>query len=139
VTALAQTILSLRITHPSRDLSQVCSAIGLRPKIIWKKGGERRTPKGTKLGGLRDGSYCSISLGKWSRVSLEKQIDVALKRLRQHKAVLQRFSASGGRISFFVGLSSHRTNFGEVLNAPILAEMAKLKIGVELDIYFDNQ
>ncbi len=130
--------LSLHIKHPTRDLSSVCSALRFEPTNIWKKGDERRTPKGNKIGGLRENSYCSIDLGQSSREPLPKQIEAALTLLQPHRAMLQRLSSTGGTISFYVGWFCDE-DAGETLNAQILERMARLRVALELNIYLPDQ
>jgi hypothetical protein len=132
-----RTRLSLHIKHPTRDLSPVCSALGLKPRVIWKKGEERRTPKGRKLGGLRDASYCSIELAQESRRSLAKQTEAALERLEPHRAVLRRLSSTGGRISFCVGWFCDEHS-GELFSTDLLRAMTRLRIALDLNIYLPD-
>ena len=125
---------SLHIRHPTRDLARVCQTLGYRPKIIWSKGDARQTPKGTELEGVRDGSYCSISLGRTSRIDLSTKIEASLRTLRRHKALLRRLSSSGGRISFCVGWFLDR-DAGEELDWKILAALADLRTGLDMRVY----
>ena len=130
--------LSLHIKHPTRDLASVCSALGFKPTNIWKKGDERRTPKGNKIGGLRENSYCSIGLGQSPRDPFPKQIEAVLTLLQPHRSMLRRLSSSGGTISFYVGWFCDEDT-GETLNAQILERMAHLGIALELNIYLPDQ
>ncbi|PSO22121.1 hypothetical protein C7G42_09610 [Bradyrhizobium sp. MOS003] len=129
--------VSLKLKHPTRDLSRVCKALGLEPKHIWKMGDERRTPKGNPLGGNRDSSYCLIELGPTSRKSLAKKIESALGRLQSHRALLRRLSSTGGKVTFSVGwfLDEHS---GETFSGDSLKSMARLQIGLELHAYLPD-
>lgn len=129
--------LSLHIKHPTRDLSSVCTTLGLEPKHIWEKGEERRTPKGNKLGGKRDSSYCAIELEP-SKASLPKQIEAALALLKPHQAMLRKLSSTGGRISFYVGWFCDE-HTGEAFGWEILDAMADLRIALDLNIYVPDQ
>jgi len=126
--------LSLHIRHPTRDLSVVCRALGLQLKHMWKRGDERRTPKGSKIGGLRETSYCSIGFGAPSRKPLAKQIEAVLMLLKPHRAMLRRLSSTGGRISFFIGWFCDE-NTGETFGRQLLDAMADLRIVLDLNIY----
>ncbi|MGA7806945.1 hypothetical protein [Bradyrhizobium sp.] len=97
------TKVTLHLHHPTRDLRQVCAALGLVPRHVWKKGDERQSPNGRNLGGFRDSSYCSADLGETSRETLPKKIEAALMRLEQHREILEEVWSTGGRLSFFVG------------------------------------
>ena len=126
--------MSINITHPTRDLSGVCDALGLQPKIIWKEGDERRAPRGQKLGGIRTHSRCLIDFGPASTESLVKQLEAALALLRPHQSLLQELSFSGGRLNFFVGLFSGE-NTEEMLDIKLMETMVNLRIDLVLDIY----
>jgi hypothetical protein len=120
--------------HPTQDLSGVCDALGLQPKIIWKKGDERRAPKGQKLDGIRKNSRCLIDFGPTSTESLAKQLEAALVLLRPHQILLQELSSSGGKFNFFVGLFCGE-NTVEVLDTKLMETMVSLRIDLILDIY----
>jgi hypothetical protein len=129
--------LSLHIRHPARNLSTVCSDLGFKPAYIWKKGDERLTPKGNRIGGIREASYCSIDFGSTSREHLAKLIEAKLELLKPHQATLRRISTTGGTISFYVGWFCDE-NTGETFNVQLLREMAGLRIALELNIYVKN-
>lgn len=134
-----RTQLSVRLQHPTRDLSRVCDVLGLKPKRIWKKGDERTTPKGTKLGGVYESSFCYFDVGRVSREPLPKQIDTALKLLEPHRSTLRRLNSSGGKISFFVGWFLDDSIMGEEFDARLLERMARLRIALDLSIYVPDQ
>lgn len=128
------TKLSLHIKHPTRDLSAVCIALDLKPTHIWKKGDERQTPRGAKIGGTRTNSYCSIEFGASSRRPLPKQIEAALAVLKPHRAILRRLSSTGGRLSFYVGWFC-AGDTGERLDWQLLEAMTDLRIALDLNVY----
>jgi hypothetical protein len=126
--------VSLNITHPTWDLSGVCDALGLQPKIIWKNGDEKRAPRGQKLTGIHTYSRCLINFGPTTTESLTKQLEAALVLLRPHQALLRELSSSGGELNFSVGLFSGE-NTMEVLNIKLMETMVSLRIDLVLDIY----
>lgn len=129
-----RTKLSLHITHPTRDLSAVCDAFGRRPIRLWKAGDERRTPKGTKIGGIRSESACAFDFGPATRRPLAKQIEAALLLLKPHRRMLRSLSSTGGRISLFVGWFCDEYT-GESFSHNVLEKMADLRISLDLNIY----
>jgi uncharacterized protein DUF4279 len=129
-----RTKLSLHIRHPTRNLLSVCQSLGLQPKIVWKKGDERQTPKGTKTGGTRENSYCAIDFGAASKVELSEKIEAALRMLKRHRALLRRLHSTGGRASFYIGWFC-KGDTGEELGYKVLAGMADLCIALDLNIY----
>lgn len=54
--------ISLRLVHPSADLSPCSKEFGLEPSRVWKVGEARTTPRGTPLEGLRSESYWTTPL-----------------------------------------------------------------------------
>jgi len=106
----------------------------MRPAHLWAVGDERQTPKGTKLGGLRTESYCSIDLGSTKRKYLSAQIEAALVLLKPHRRMLRRLSSTGGRISFFVGWFCDE-HTGDSFDRQLLDQMADLRIELELNVY----
>jgi hypothetical protein len=101
-------------------------------------GDERRTPKGTSIGGAREVSYCSIELGAASKRGLSKKIEAAVQLLKPHRTLLRRLSATGGRISLYVGWFCDE-HTGEALGYEILARMADLRIALDLNIYVPDK
>jgi hypothetical protein len=112
--------------------------MGLVPTRIWKKGDERKTPKGTKTGGTRANSYCLIAFGEKSPKPLSEKIESALSILKPYREILRELSSSGGALSFFVGWFLD-DNTGSYFDWEILNEMAELHIGLDLDIYLPQE
>jgi hypothetical protein len=130
--------LSLHLHHPTRDLAVVCAALGLAPRRIWKAGDERKTPTGTKIGGLRDSSSCSIELGVRSREPLSERFDAALVLLRPHRAMLRELSSEGVRVTFYIGWFCDE-HTGDTFPWKLLEEMSDLRIDLELNIYIPDE
>jgi hypothetical protein len=133
-----RTVLSLHLHHPTRDLSTACAALGLVPRHIWTRGDEHQTPKGTKIGGIRDSSYCSIELGITSQEPLSDKIEAALALLRPHRGILRELSSEGGRLTFFIGWFCDEDT-GEALRWQTLDEMSDLRIELGLNIYVPDK
>ncbi|MBR0825908.1 DUF4279 domain-containing protein [Bradyrhizobium manausense] len=129
--------LHLRLNHPTRDLSIVCNRLGLKPARIWKRGDERRTPKGNSLGGRRASSSCAIDFGPTSRKTVAKQIAAALERLEPHRAMLRRLSSTGGTASFSVGWFLDEDS-GETFSSDLLRAMTRLQIALDLHAYLPD-
>jgi hypothetical protein len=124
--------LSLRMTHPNRDLSAVCSRLGLTPSRIWKAGENRSTPKGNIIGGVRGHSYCSIDLGSFKHLSIS--IERGIEWLRPHKDFLRRFSNDGGQITFYAAWFADGI-VGDKLRCDLWRDMGSFRIVLELEIY----
>jgi hypothetical protein len=126
--------LGIQIQHPSRDLSKVCLTLGLKPKIVWKKGEERRTPKGNKIGGIRNFSHCSIDFKFPARQPLHEKIVAILARLKPYRTMLRKLWSTGGTISLYIGWFCD-ADTGLPLDTQILSVMADLRVSVELFVY----
>ncbi|WP_371933055.1 DUF4279 domain-containing protein [Bradyrhizobium sp. CCGUVB23] len=126
--------IALHISHRTRDLSVICSRLGLTPAIMWTAGDERQTPKGTRIGGRGTGSYCSIPFGRDKREPLAKRIRTVLRRLKPHRRALRTLSATGGPISLFVGWFCDE-HAGDTLEFQLLRVAADLRIAIDLNIY----
>jgi hypothetical protein len=117
--------LSLRIFHPSNDLSITCRTLRLKPKVLWRAGEERRTPKGNAIGGSRTNSYCVIDFGRPRREPFANQMKDALAQLAPHRRLLRRLTSTGGKVSFSVGWFCDE-HTGESLDSSLLSELADL-------------
>lgn len=129
--------LSLHIRHPDRDLSIVCESLNLAPKNLWKKGDERRTPKGHKLTGIRDNSFCTVEM-EATNLPLQDQIERALNLLAPHRSIFREISSNGGQTSFYVGCFLDEDSV-ENFEWRVLESMADLRISLELNIYLPDQ
>ncbi|HEY4112679.1 MAG TPA: DUF4279 domain-containing protein [Rhizomicrobium sp.] len=127
--------LSLWIRHPAADLSHVPEKLGFPATRVWKAGDPRLTPKGMPLIGNYRESYCSLSLQEERVASLPDLLRNVLPKLSARKADLDKLTSSGATISLFVGWFSEDTNSRDVIDWELLAELAKLKISLDLDFY----
>jgi hypothetical protein len=124
--------LSLWAKHDTADLSGIPTELGLPAKRIWKAGDKRTTPTGRELEGVRRSSYCTIQFEIAD--DLPKSLSSALDLLKQHKAFLINLSDAGVQLHFFVGWFSD-ANSRDVLEWPLLRDLADLRIGLDFDVY----
>ncbi|MBR0836629.1 DUF4279 domain-containing protein [Bradyrhizobium manausense] len=115
----------------------VCKALGLKPEFLWKAGEKRQTPRGTRIGGVRTESYCSIDFGESRREGFARQMQAALARLKPHRRTLRKLTSTGGRVSFFVGWFCDK-HTGESLDRQLLGGMAELQIAIDLNIHIPD-
>lgn len=131
-------IVSLRVSHPRDDLSYVSTEFNLEPEHLWQAGEERKTPKGTTLGGARAESYWVARLTDKETHSeswrLEDFLDDWLARLSGHEKFTHHILSGGGRIVFYVSLYGSR-NFGVELSPRLLGRLAEAKVNLMLDVY----
>ena len=131
-------VVSLRANHPMRDLSFLSDILLLEQRHGWIAGDERKTPKGTSLGGTRAESYWSAhvtteetSSQKWQ---LEDILERSINEILNNENELAEFFATGGTMNYFVGLYGDR-NYGLIFSPKLMSKLAKAKVALQLDIY----
>ena len=130
--------ISLRIKHPSIDLSYIGSLLGLQSNRIWKAGEPRETPKGTSLEGTNKESYwCGRLTGdreESETCSLEDRLADWTNKLSGHKTEFKRLLDEGGKVEYFVWIFCEK-NLGFELSHNLLRDIAEL--GITLGIVCD--
>ena len=131
-------IVSLRANHPDLDLSFLSELFSLDRRNGWTAGDERKTPKGTALGGTRSESFWSArvtvdetSSEQWQ---LEDVLELSIAKVGNLERELAEFYATGGTMNYFVGLYGVR-NYGLNLSPNLMSKLAKAKVELQLDIY----
>lgn len=127
--------LSLWAKHPTDDLTDLPHRLGLQPHRCWKAGDVRSTPDGKPLSGNYRESYCSMRIQEERSVSLPDLLKKTLNEFKKHKDVFEEYASKGVSFSFFAAWFSDGINSRDVFDWKILAEMAELKIGLDLDFY----
>jgi hypothetical protein len=127
--------ISLRLAHPSADLSNCSKEFGLEPLREWKRGDARTTPRGRPLEGLRDDSYWTTPLDVSNSKDLESALGQIANWLESHEPFLARHAESGGVTRLFIGffLESFKTGF--LLEPALLAKYSSLGVGLDFDMY----
>ncbi|MBT3041008.1 MAG: hypothetical protein KUF77_15445 [Candidatus Thiodiazotropha sp. (ex Lucina aurantia)] len=109
-----------------------------KPSTSWVAGDERKTPKGTSIGGTRTNSYWVARLTEEETDSetwqLEDYLEKIYKEISTKVESLASFFDSGGRLELSVSLFGAR-NFGLVLSPDLLSRLGTSKIELLLDIY----
>ena len=131
-------VISLRAKHPKDDLSFMSELFEKQPKVSWVAGDERKTPKGTPIGGSRTNSYWVARLTEEETDSetwqLEDYLEKIYKEISPKLDSLVSFLESGGRLELYVSLFGAR-NFGLVLSPDLLSRLGTAKVELQLDIY----
>ena len=130
--------LSLRLHHPHQQLQRVAQILGLKPSQFWTRGDTRHTPKGDPLEGTRDESYCSVPLKISSISNLAEALSEGVRRITPAKEVLKDIVESGGSASIAVGWFC-KGDVGARLPQELLAEMANLKVTLDLYVYLSDE
>lgn len=135
-------IVSFRIRHPSLDLRREYTALSTVPGIIPGRlitvGEERTDPKGGKLEGVHNESYCNFDFSqKWQNSNVESlpsALTEIVFKLEVHRTLLDEVRKKGGELEFFIGLGID-ANSGISLGVDLLKKLAELGIKLGLDIY----
>jgi hypothetical protein len=127
-------ILSLHIRHPNQDLSAISRAIGLKLIRIWKAGDRRATPKGTKLDGVHEYSYCALRFDDPDESALSARVQLALTQCKPHVASIETLISSGGSVSLAVGWFMSGSD-GETFDWKLLNDLVGMKLSLEMYIY----
>lgn len=125
--------ISLRITHPNIRSDEISGELGLVPKFSYTAGDEKVTPKGNKVPGVRMESFWCHEFAV-DDGCIEFAIFSISNVLAKNKAFLDRLSATGGRLEYFIGLFSYNGS-GFVLKDDLLRQLADLKVSLAFDIY----
>lgn len=135
--------ISFRISHPSRDLTEVSQMIqtieGIKLGRIWKVGEPKKTPKGKPLPGVYKESYCYFYFDKELQSALlnhdfPEAIEVFVEKLLPFKSTLLDISESGGELEFFCGWSFESV-IGITFNQGLIQKLAEPRIELGLQIY----
>src|SRR5690606_11910276 len=105
--------ISLRLVHPSADLSSCSGEFSLEPSRQWLAGEPRTTPRGNPLEGVRSESYWTAPLDVSSNKRLEGALAETARWLEEHGSFLASHARSGGSAELFIGffLESFNTGF----------------------------
>jgi hypothetical protein len=140
--------ISFRISHPTRDLSEVSNRIleieGLELGRIWKVGDPRVTIKNMPLEGVYKESCCGFSFGdEWQSAMLEKDdlpeaIETFIDKLYPYKDVFKELVSTGGGLDFHIGCFFER-GAGMEFHDELIAKLADLKIGFGVNFYTSDE
>ena len=130
--------VSLRLWHPSRNLSRAETVFGVVTARSLTRGDARRTPTGIPLPGVYPTSYWYANLTRKyissKRQCAEQFLEQTIRRFRDRRAYLSRLRKSGGRAELFVILVSTK-NLTLELHPELLLSAAHLGVTITLDWY----
>src|SRR5690606_20759589 len=95
--------VSLRLVHPSADLSHCSREFGLEPSRQWRAGDARTTPRGRPLEGVRGESYWTAPLDTSPHKNIADSLSHIASWLKEHSAFMANHARSGGSVELFIG------------------------------------
>jgi len=131
--------VSLRLKHPTKDLSFATKQLGLKPSQQWTSGEPRITRAGSPLEGVYRESYWVASLlggnlQDSTQQSLDEALETILQVLSRHTLFLEEFRRDGGSLYVFVGIFGPK-NFGLEFSPALLSELGLAGLELGLDVY----
>jgi hypothetical protein len=132
-------VLSLRLRHPTVDLSVATSRLGLVPTRMWRVGVPRTDINGAALSGVYAESYWTAPLLNAvkllsTKVSLDESLVEVVCQLGPHRDFLVSLRNSGGTCACSVGVFAS-ANFGIEIPAALMQRLVELGIDLGLDAY----
>jgi hypothetical protein len=132
--------VSLRVRHPTLDLSVLADKLRLEPAHSWKAGEPRRSQSGSPLGGNHRDSYWSAPLPAQimgpSSMPLELFLGQQLVQLSRHREFLNQLQSDGGEVSLLVELAP-TANASLTFSSASARKLAELNIEVEFQFVGD--
>lgn len=127
--------VSVRLRHPSENLTALSEQLGLEPSRSWFAGERRTTPRGEPLDGLWDHSYSTMPVDVENDDGLEAALERMASFLSGNAQALEQHVSSGGSIELFIGYFQEGFNSGFSLSAELMSKYAALGVNLDFDVY----
>jgi len=132
--------VSLRVRHPTLNLSVLTDKLRLEPAHSWTAGEPRRSQTGAPLGGNHRDSYWSAQLPAQmdgpNSMPLELFFSQQVLQLGRHRDLLSKVQSDGGEISLLVEISPV-ANAALTFSSATARKLADLNIEVEFQFVGD--
>jgi hypothetical protein len=132
--------VSLRVRHPTLNLSVLTDKLRLEPAHTWTAGEPRRSQTGAPLGGNHRDSYWSAPLPAQmigpNSMPLELFFSQQVLQLSRHRDFLCKLQSDGGEISLLVELAPV-ANASLTFSSATARKLADLNIEVEFQFVGD--
>ena len=132
--------VSLRVRHPTLDLSVLTDKLRLEPAHSWTAGEPRRSQAGAPLGGNHRDSYWSAPLPAQmdghNSMPLELFFSQQVLQLGRHRDFLSKLQSGGGEVSLLVEIAPV-ANASLTFSSATARKLADLNIEVEFQFVGD--
>ena len=132
--------VSLRVRHPTLNLSVLTDRLRLEPAHSWTAGEPRRSQTGAPLGGNHRDSYWSAQLPAQmdgpNSMPLELFFSQQVLQLGRHRDFLSKVQSDGGEMSLLVEISPV-ANASLTFSSATARKLADLNIEVEFQFVGD--
>lgn len=126
--------VSFRIKHPEENLELAAKKLDINPFRIWKAGSLRETPKGKRLDGEYDHSYCCLRLESKEELCRSDLISKFLEKLEKDGKYWSDLSLSGGELSLVIFNEKDKGGYIGEFDWQLLDRLSKLKISLGFDV-----
>lgn len=126
--------LSLKIRHPAEKLHRISEELGLTPDYYWQAGDPWVVPSGGTPPGRRKDTYWCESLDYLDDARFFEVIGERLEHLEAAAEYVHGLTSSGGTLILTVDLLG-TTRIDDVLPSSVLLRMARLNVGLGLEIF----
>ena len=132
--------VSLRVRHPTLNLSVLTDKLRLEPAHSWTAGEPRRSQSGAPLGGNHRDSYWSAPLPAQAMGSNSMPLELFLSQqvlqLGRHRDFLCKLQGDGGEISLLIELAPV-ANASLTFSSATARKLADLNMEVEFQFVGD--
>jgi hypothetical protein len=132
--------VSLRVRHPTLNLSVLAEKLRLEPAHTWSAGEPRRSQSGSPLGGNHRDSYWSAPLPAQAigpnSMPLELFLGQQVVQLSRHRELFAQLQSDGGEISLLIELVPVAST-SLTLTSATARKLADLNIEVEFQFVGD--
>jgi hypothetical protein len=124
--------VSLRIVHPTCDLSAFDLILGEHALRSWVAGSERSTPTGGKLDGINSNSYRAYSVhNESSSIGITDAIVSVTEKLESHQDRITEMLGAEGTMELFISVIDPDAP-GDTLPWALLHRLGSLRVSLSL-------
>ena len=127
--------VSVRLLHPSENLTALAGQLGLEPSRSWIAGERRTSARGELLDGRWNHSYSTMPVDAENDEGLEATLERIASFLSEKAQELEQHVSSGGSIELFIGFFQEGFNSGFSLSSELMGKYAALGVRLDFDIY----
>ena len=126
--------VSLSISHPDIDPTEITTALGLPPRRATRAGAPRTTPRGDRLTGVYEFSCWTHEFDVEGASALCVVLEALATRLQRHQQFFHRVVREGVSVQLFCGIFA-AGNWDEILPHTLMGQFASLQVDLRFDVY----
>src|SRR5262245_47123836 len=126
--------VSLSVTHPDIDPTEISAALELTPRRATRAGAPRTTPNGDPLTGAYQFSCWTHRFDVEGASELAVVLASLVEKLQRNRQFFHRVVQEGGSVELF-GSVIAVGNWDEVLPHALMGQLSALHVDLRLDVY----